>query len=71
MTNESNKLIPEATDRQPIFLIYGERFHTAIVVIQAAVPGSALTDLRRTAPLTVVTNGEEPTIVAAEAARKT
>jgi len=59
LSNESNKLIPEATNREPFLLNAGVPVHNAIVVIQVAVPGTARIELRKTPPGTVHANGEE------------
>jgi len=67
----SQKLIPEATDREPTFLIVVGPAYTAIDVNQVAVPGIVGTALRRTPPVTVVANVAECTIVVTATARKT
>ena len=71
LSNESNKLIPEATDRETTLFIVVVPAYTAIVVIQAGAPGTACTALRRTPPAKVEINGEECSNDVAVAARKT
>ena len=60
-------LIPEATDRQPFFLIVVVPVYIAIVVIQVTVPGIVCIVLRRTPPVTVVANVVVISIVVAVA----
>ena len=71
LSNKLNKLIPEATDREPISLIFVVPAYKVIVVIQVAVPGSDWTALRRTPPVTEGINAEEWSIAPVVAARKT
>ena len=55
--------IPEATDREPIFLIVVVPVYIAIVVIQVAVPGIVCIVLRRTPPVTVLANVVELSLI--------
>jgi len=55
----SQKLIPEATDREPNLLIVVAPGDIAIAVNQVAEPGIARTELRRTPPVTAVANEVE------------
>lgn len=71
MSNESNKLIPEAANRQPFLLTVAAPVHKATAVKQVAEPGIVGIALRRTPPATVETNGVEWSIVETETARKT
>jgi len=68
---QAGKLIPEATDREPTFLLAAAPGPTATAVIQEAEPGKVRTALRRTPPVTVAANGAECTTVVTETARKT
>ena len=52
----SNKLIPDATHRQPVSLIVDAPARIGIVVEQVAVPGVCWLALRRTPPGTFVAN---------------
>ena len=70
LSNESNKLIPEATNRKPGLLIVVEPADTAKVGVQAAGPGGCSTELRRTPPVAVVANVVECSIVVTVAARQ-
>jgi hypothetical protein len=63
--------IPEATDRKTVFLIVVVSVYVVIVVVQIAVPSIVCIVLRRTPPVTVVTNVVEITIVVTVTARKT
>jgi hypothetical protein len=56
LSNESNKLIPEATNRQPFSLIVVAPAYIANAVKQVAVPGIACLELSRTPPETEVAN---------------
>ena len=71
MSNESNKLIPEATNRKPTRLIVAIPVDIAIAVKQVAVPGMARTALRRTPPATAVANAAERSKAETGTARKT
>jgi hypothetical protein len=77
IVKEPNKLallIPEATDRQTVLLYAVVLGRIAIAIAQDAGPGAVGTVLRRTPPVTPVTevvNTDEITTVLAEAARKT
>ena len=70
MSNKSNKLIPEATDRDPKAPIAVVPGYIAIVVTQVAVLGNVCIELRRTPPVTEVANVVESSIVVTETARK-
>ena len=59
LSNESNKLIPEATNRETFHLTVVDPVHTAIAVTQVAAPGTACIVLRRTPPATVLANVDE------------
>ena len=63
--------IPEATDREPTFLIVVEPEYIATRVTQAAVPGIGRIVLRRTPPVTELANVAECPIAVTGTARKT
>jgi|GEM_PF-4789533 len=71
LSNESNKLIPEATNREPSSLIEVAPVHIAIVVKQEAEPGTVGIELRITPPVTVLANVVEWSTVVTATARKT
>ena len=63
-------LIPEATNRKPVFLIVVEPVDTAIAKAQEAAPGARRTALRRTPPEAEVANIVECSTVVTVAARQ-
>ena len=63
--------IPEATDREPIFLIAAAPAHIAIAVTQLAAPGIVCIVLGRTPPATALANAAECSTAVTETARKT
>ena len=70
IVNANTELIPEAPNRQPIFLIVVASVSTANGEAQVAVPSIVSIALCRTPPVTVVANAEV-SIVVAGTARKT
>jgi len=69
LSNESNKLIPEATNTEPSSLTIVVPVNTAIGVTQVAEPGIGSVVLSRTPPETALANEAEWSIVATGNAR--
>ena len=67
----SNKLIPQTTNRKTVILDIVAPVHGTEIVIQVAAPRIECRVLRRTPPVTVVTNATVITIVVTVTARKT
>jgi hypothetical protein len=71
LSNESNKLILDATDKEPVTTTEVAPEYTAISVIQSASPGIVCKVTRKTPPGAVKANAAKATIIATATARKT
>ena len=71
IVNANTELIPEAPNRQAIFLIVVASDRTPTAVVQVAVPSTARIVLRRTPPVTAVANVVVTPTAVADPARKT